>query len=162
GEAKQRYGASYAPRRRHRRTHPVGARLRSAGACLDRERSRRSASLPRTRRRVHLQRRSAGLHPSSRSMKVVNVCVIGAEGVVGSAVLRELAAPDVTVIGLEKHSAPAQETSGRNSRVVHSGFHETAGTLKAQLALSGSQLLMEYASRKGIQLLRTGMLIAIP
>jgi murein DD-endopeptidase MepM/ murein hydrolase activator NlpD len=49
-----------------------------------------------------------------------------------------------------------------NSRVVHSGFHEKPGTLKARLALAGSRLLIQYASDKGVPLLRCGMLIAVP
>jgi glycerol-3-phosphate dehydrogenase len=95
-------------------------------------------------------------------MTTADVCVIGAGGVVGSAIMRELALHGVSVVGLEKHLAPAQETSGANSRVVHSGFHEKPGTLKARLALEGSRLLHEYAASKGVRTLRTGMLIAIP
>jgi glycerol-3-phosphate dehydrogenase len=49
-----------------------------------------------------------------------------------------------------------------NSRVIHSGFHEVPGTLKAELAREGSQLITRYAEERGIDLLRTGMLIAIP
>ncbi len=95
-------------------------------------------------------------------MKIVDVCVIGAGGVVGSAILRELGTRELSIAGLEKHDGPAQETSGLNSRVVHSGFHETAGTLKARLALAGSRMLIEYAAAKAIRILQTGMLIAIP
>src|SRR5262245_31033819 len=95
-------------------------------------------------------------------MKIFDACVIGAGGVVGSAIMRELSAQKMSVAGIERHDGPAQETSGRNSRVVHSGFHESSGTLKARLALSGSRMLSDYASRKGIHLLKTGMLIAVP
>jgi glycerol-3-phosphate dehydrogenase len=95
-------------------------------------------------------------------MKVFDACVVGAGGVVGSAVLRDLAERGLSVIGIEKHDGPAQETSGTNSGVVHSGFHEKAGTLKARLALAGSRMLIDYAAKKGVRLLRTGMLIAIP
>jgi glycerol-3-phosphate dehydrogenase len=95
-------------------------------------------------------------------MSTVDVCVIGAGGVVGSAILRDLARRGMSVIGVEKHDAPARGASGFNSRVVHSGFHEKSGTLKAQLALAGSRMLVDYASSKDVPLLRTGMLIAIP
>ena len=71
-------------------------------------------------------------------MKHFDVCVIGAGGVVGSAIIRCLAERRLSIIGLEKHDGAAQETSGLNSRVIHSGFHETPGTLKSQLALAGS------------------------
>ena len=95
-------------------------------------------------------------------MKVFDVCVIGAGGVVGSAIIREVVERGYSVIGVETHDGPAQETSGLNSRVVHSGFHERPGTLKASLALTGSRLLIQYASEKSVPLLRCGMLIAVP
>jgi glycerol-3-phosphate dehydrogenase len=96
------------------------------------------------------------------AMTSFDVCVIGAGGVVGSAIIREVANRGYSVIGVEAHNGPAQETSGLNSRVVHSGFHEKPGTLKARLALAGSRLLIQYASDKGVPLLRCGMLIAVP
>jgi glycerol-3-phosphate dehydrogenase len=95
-------------------------------------------------------------------MKIFDACVVGAGGVVGSAILRDLSQRGRTVIGIEKHDGPARETSGTNSGVVHSGFHERAGTLKARLALAGSQMLIDYATKNGVRLLQTGMLIAIP
>ena len=95
-------------------------------------------------------------------MKAFDVCVIGAGGVVGSAIIRDVAERGLSVIGVEAHNGPAQETSGLNSRVVHSGFHEKPGTLKARLALTGSRLLIQYASDKSVPLLRCGMLIAVP
>jgi glycerol-3-phosphate dehydrogenase len=94
--------------------------------------------------------------------EVHDVCVIGAGGVIGCAIARELAGAGWSVIGLERHAGPAHETSGRNSRVIHSGFHETPGTLKANLACAGSRLALDYARQKGIGLLDTGMLIAVP
>jgi len=95
-------------------------------------------------------------------MELYDVCVIGVGGVVGSAIIRNLAARGLTVLGVERHDGPAREASGLNSRVIHSGFHEKPGTLKARLALAGSRMLLEYASAKGIPVLRTGMLIAVP
>ncbi|PYS39757.1 MAG: hypothetical protein DMG14_12905 [Acidobacteria bacterium] len=90
-----------------------------------------------------------------------DVCIIGA-GVVGCALARELAQHGLSVAVVEKHDGPCKETSGRNSRVIHSGFHETPGSLKAKLAFDGSTQLIQYAEQRGIQFLRTGMLIAIP
>jgi glycerol-3-phosphate dehydrogenase len=95
-------------------------------------------------------------------VKIYDVCVVGVGGVVGSAMIRDLSQRGLAVIGVEKHDGPARETSGLNSRVIHSGFHETPGTLKARLALQGSRMLMEYAAAKGVALLQTGMLIAVP
>jgi L-2-hydroxyglutarate oxidase LhgO len=91
-----------------------------------------------------------------------DVGIVGAGGIVGCAIARALAFRGLSVIGIEKHAGACQETSGLNSRVIHSGFHEVAGTLKAELAREGSQLITRYAEEHGIDLLRTGMLIAIP
>src|SRR5215813_3172108 len=90
-----------------------------------------------------------------------DVSIIGA-GVVGCAIARELAQKSLSVALVEKHNTFCQETSGHNSNVIHSGFHETPGTLKAKLTLDGSRQILEYAERHSIPLLRTGMLIAIP
>ena len=91
-----------------------------------------------------------------------DVCIVGAGGIVGCAIARELALHGFTLAGIEKHSAVCQETSGSNSRVIHSGFHEAAGTVKATLAREGSGLITSYAEEHGIDVLRSGMLIAIP
>src|SRR5215467_13340071 len=91
-----------------------------------------------------------------------DVCVIGAGGVVGCAIAREAALRGLSVAAVEKHTGFCKETSGLNSRVIHSGFHETARTLKAELARQGSVLITRYAKERSIQLLQTGMLIAIP
>src|SRR5579871_4370513 len=91
-----------------------------------------------------------------------DVCIIGAGGIVGCAIARELALNGFSVVGIEKRPAACGETSGLNSRVIHSGFHEVPGTLKAELAREGSRLIIPYAEERGIPLLHTGMLIAIP
>jgi len=91
-----------------------------------------------------------------------DACIVGAGGVVGAAITRELVLRGLSVAGIEKHRDPCQETSGRNSRVIHSGFHETPGTLKARLAREGSELMIRYAEERAIPLLQTGMLIAVP
>lgn len=91
-----------------------------------------------------------------------DVCIIGAGGIIGCSIAREFAMRGLTVAALEKHDSPCQEISGLNSRVIHSGFHETPGTLKSSLAREGSALIIRYARERGIKLLNTGMLIAVP
>src|SRR5215510_9924479 len=91
-----------------------------------------------------------------------DICVVGAGGVVGCAIVRELAQRGLSVAGVEKHTGLCRETSGHNSRVIHSGFHEIPGTLKAELAREGSTLVVQYAEERGVKLLRSGMLIAVP
>ena len=91
-----------------------------------------------------------------------DACIIGGGGVVGCAIARELAQRGISVVAIEKHESPCKETSGLNSRVIHSGFHEVPGSLKAELAREGSRRMIDYAETHGISLLRTGMLIAVP
>ncbi|HEY2384012.1 MAG TPA: FAD-dependent oxidoreductase [Terriglobia bacterium] len=91
-----------------------------------------------------------------------DACIIGGGGVAGAAITRELALQGLKVIAIEKHDGACRETSGLNSRVIHSGFHEMPGTLKANLARAGSHLMIEYARKHGIRLLESGMLIAVP
>src|SRR5438105_2169326 len=91
-----------------------------------------------------------------------DVCIIGGGGIVGCALARELAQRGLSVAAIEKHETFGKETSGLNSRVIHSGFHEARGTLKAKLAREGSQLMLRYAEEHGIPFLRAGMLIAVP
>ncbi len=91
-----------------------------------------------------------------------DICIIGAGGVVGAAIAREAALQGRSVVALEKHDSACRETSGLNSRVIHSGFHEHPNTLKAELALEGSRLLTQYVEAHGVEHSRTGMLIAIP
>jgi len=84
--------------------------------------------------------------------------VIGA-GVVGLAAARALAMRGRSVLVLERHALPAQETSSRNSGVIHSGIYYPTGSLKAQLCVRGRELLYEYVARKGIGHRRCGKVI---
>jgi L-2-hydroxyglutarate oxidase LhgO len=97
-------------------------------------------------------------------MKTYDVCIVGA-GVVGCAIARELTHrrwnTPLRVVALEQHDRVGEETSSRNSGVLHSGIHEHPRSLKGQLAREGSALAVSYALQHGIPLLRTGMVIAI-
>lgn len=97
-------------------------------------------------------------------MQSYDVCIIGA-GVVGCAIARELAQRrwdrSLRIVVLEAHERAGEETSARNSGVLHSGIHEHPGSLKSRLAREGSVLAVEYAVRRHIPLLRTGMVIAV-
>ncbi|MDX2251329.1 MAG: NAD(P)/FAD-dependent oxidoreductase [Nitrospira sp.] len=97
-------------------------------------------------------------------MNTYDVCIVGA-GVVGCVIARELMgrcrpAP-IRLLVLEQHARPGEETSGRNSGVLHSGIHEAPFSLKARLAHEGCRSAAAYALERGIPLLRTGMLIVV-
>jgi L-2-hydroxyglutarate oxidase LhgO len=86
------------------------------------------------------------------------VAVIGA-GVVGLACAAELARAGWAVVVIERHSRPAQETSSRNSGVVHAGMYYPEGSLKAQTCVEGRDLLYERCAKLGIPHRRVGKLI---
>ena len=89
---------------------------------------------------------------------VVDAVVIGA-GVVGLAVARELSARGREVIVLEKNRAIGEETSARNSEVIHAGSYYPPGSLKARLCIEGRERLYAYCAEKGIAHRRCGKLI---
>jgi L-2-hydroxyglutarate oxidase LhgO len=67
----------------------------------------------------------------------VDVVVVGA-GVVGLAIARELACRGREVIVIERHDQIGQETSSRNSGVIHSGVYYTKDSWKARLCVKGT------------------------
>ena len=64
--------------------------------------------------------------------------VIGA-GVVGLAIARDLALAGREVIVLEKNAAIGEETSARNSEVIHAGLYYPRNSLKARFCVEGRQ-----------------------
>lgn len=91
----------------------------------------------------------------------VDVVVIGG-GVIGLAVARALALAGREVIVLEKNRGIGEETSSRNSEVIHAGIYYAAGSLKARLCVEGNRKLYEYCAAKGIDHRRCGKLIVAP
>jgi L-2-hydroxyglutarate oxidase LhgO len=88
----------------------------------------------------------------------VDTLVIGA-GVVGLAVARALAIAGREVIVLEKNRGIGEETSSRNSEVIHAGLYYAAGSLKARLCVQGKRLLYDYCDAKHVPYRRCGKVI---
>jgi L-2-hydroxyglutarate oxidase LhgO len=88
----------------------------------------------------------------------IDVAIIGA-GAVGLASAALLAARGDSVLVLEQHGRFGQETSARNSGVIHAGLYYPPGSLKASLCVRGRQLLYARATRQGLAHRRTGKLI---
>ena len=84
--------------------------------------------------------------------------VIGA-GVVGLACARELAGRGIETLILERHETFGQETSSRNSEVIHAGIYYMPGSLKARLCVEGRQRLYDYCQSRGVAHRRCGKLI---
>lgn len=88
----------------------------------------------------------------------IDAVVIGA-GVVGLATARALALTGMEVLVLERHRRVGEETSSRNSGVIHSGIYYAHGSLKARLCVAGRQMLYEYCEARGVAHSRCGKLI---
>ena len=78
-----------------------------------------------------------------------NITIIGA-GVVGLAIAAELSKSFDNIFIIEKHLKFGQETSSRNSEVIHSGIYYPHGSLKAKLCVKGKKLLYEYCKKNEI------------
>lgn len=91
-------------------------------------------------------------------MHDLDVAVLGA-GVVGLACAAALAARGRSVAVLERHRRIGQETTSRNSGVIHAGLYYPAGSLKARLCLEGRRLLYERCARLGLPHLRCGKVL---
>jgi L-2-hydroxyglutarate oxidase LhgO len=87
-----------------------------------------------------------------------DVVVIGA-GVVGLAAAAALARRGRSVIVVERNTAIAQETSSRNSEVIHAGIYYPADSLKAMLCVAGRELLYARCAERKIPHRKTGKFI---
>jgi len=90
-------------------------------------------------------------------MADTGVAVIGA-GVVGLAVAARLA-PSTEVVILERRARHGQETSSRNSEVIHGGMYYPTGSLKARLCVDGNRRLYELCARHHVPHARVGKII---
>ncbi|MBT5484616.1 MAG: NAD(P)/FAD-dependent oxidoreductase [Gammaproteobacteria bacterium] len=91
-----------------------------------------------------------------------DICIIGA-GVIGLAVAHKITAHSAfknkTVVLLEQHRQFGQETSSRNSEVIHAGIYYPAGSLKASMCVSGREQLYHYCETHQVPFRKTGKLI---
>jgi len=89
----------------------------------------------------------------------VDIAIIGA-GVVGLAIAYELSrSSGKTIAVLEKNQRFGQETSSRNSEVIHSGIYYPASMLKTRLCMDGNQLLYQFCQQQQVAHQRLGKLI---
>ena len=91
-------------------------------------------------------------------MRDADVLVIGA-GVVGLAVARALTLAGRSVVVVEARGAFGEETSSRNSEVIHSGIYYPTGSLKARLCVRGRAMLYAFCETHGVAHRRCGKLI---
>ena len=89
---------------------------------------------------------------------IYDVAVIGG-GVVGCAVLRELARYDLKLLLLERDADLAEGVSKGNSGVIHAGFNVPAGSLKARTNVAGLGLIYPLAAELGVPHRKTGKVV---
>ena len=90
--------------------------------------------------------------------KQYDVIIIGA-GVVGSAIARELSRYVLDIAVLEKNPDVCNETSGRNSAVVHGGFANPTGSLKARCCVEGNRIMDQLAAELDFPFKRCGKVL---
>lgn len=86
-------------------------------------------------------------------------CVVAGAGVVGLACARLLALSGIEVAVLEKHNVRCNETSSRNSEVIHAGIYYPQNSLKAKLCVQGRHALYDYLNRHALPHSQCGKLI---
>jgi L-2-hydroxyglutarate oxidase LhgO len=88
----------------------------------------------------------------------VEVLIVGA-GIVGLACASECAHAGYTTLLVEQHRSFGQETSSRNSEVIHSGIYYPTGSLKAELCVRGNRTTYKDCERSGVWHRACGKLI---
>jgi L-2-hydroxyglutarate oxidase LhgO len=88
----------------------------------------------------------------------IDTVVVGA-GVVGLAIARALSLRGREVLVLERDDGVGQETSSRNSEVIHAGLYYPPGSLKARLCVEGRHALYRYCTERGVPHRRCGKLV---
>jgi len=91
-------------------------------------------------------------------MEKADIVIIGA-GVIGLAIAREIAGEDRNIVILERNSSFGQETSSRNSEVIHSGLYYPSNSLKAKTCVEGRHLIYEMCEKNNIPYKKIGKFI---
>lgn len=92
------------------------------------------------------------------NMEKVEVVIIGA-GIIGLSVACEVSGVKDSVYLLERHDSFGQETSSRNSEVIHAGIYYPEDSLKTRTCIEGNRLIYETCEKNNIQYKKLGKLI---
>jgi L-2-hydroxyglutarate oxidase LhgO len=87
-----------------------------------------------------------------------DITIIGA-GIIGLGIAAHVASGKREVYVLEKNETFGQETSSRNSEVIHAGIYYPEGSLKARMCTEGNAMLYELCEKYGIGYKRLGKII---
>ena len=86
-------------------------------------------------------------------------CIVIGAGVVGLAIARSLAVAGRDVVVIDQAAKIGEETSSRNSEVVHAGLYYPTGSKKARFCVEGRKLLYRFCEDFGVPVAQTGKLI---
>ena len=82
--------------------------------------------------------------PAGAPPGAADVAIIGA-GVVGTAIARELARYDLSIVVVDAATDVGTGTTKANTAILHTGFDSVPGSLESRLLRRGSVLLREAA-----------------
>lgn len=100
--------------------------------------------------------RAARLFSTATADFVVDNLVVGG-GVVGLAIAAQLASiKGTSTILVERNHRLGEETSSRNSQVIHSGIYYPKDSLKTRFCIRGKEMLYDVCQRHGISHDRVG------
>lgn len=86
------------------------------------------------------------------------VVIIGG-GIIGTSVARELSRYKLDVLLLEAEAEVGWGTTKANSGIVHGGFHEEPGTLKAKYCFAGNQMYPQLCADLNVCFEQNGILM---
>jgi L-2-hydroxyglutarate oxidase LhgO len=91
-------------------------------------------------------------------MEEIGITIVGA-GVIGLNIAAELSSAYKDIFVIEKDYSFGQETSSRNSEVIHAGIYYPEDSLKARTCVEGNRTLYEICQENNIPHRRIGKII---
>ncbi|MDP8262017.1 MAG: NAD(P)/FAD-dependent oxidoreductase [Candidatus Ancaeobacter aquaticus] len=91
-------------------------------------------------------------------MDEINITIIGA-GVIGLSIAASFKNTSHSIYVLERHDSFGQETSSRNSEVIHAGIYYPQDSFKAKSCVQGNRMLYELCQKYSVQCVKTGKII---
>lgn len=115
-------------------------------------------SILRALGKTHLYTTFRRYHSGADTYNVDTVVIGG--GCVGLAIARHLSLMRSDgVLLVEKNETFGQETSSRNSEVIHAGLYYSPGSLKSQFCVEGNRKMYKYCEENNVQYSKCGKLI---
>ncbi|MGI6150170.1 MAG: NAD(P)/FAD-dependent oxidoreductase [Limnochordia bacterium] len=95
---------------------------------------------------------------SEKKKLAVDVVIVGG-GIIGTATARELSKYQLDVLVVEKEAEVGWGTTKANSGIVHAGFHEEPGSLKAKYCFPGNQMYPQLCEELDVCFKQNGILM---